>query len=160
MSEEPGVGARHGKVLIPRHDSENGWIHEAYTPDAARRLVHEILDAVTEAEHQEAQIRYACADGHQWDGGFNSIVGDKHTIYHCTRDGCEASKDEPGWLPFEPKQHHVQFTPTPRDCTGPGCLYCADEATAAMYRKVIDEGLANFGVSKLGVAFTPREEKP
>lgn len=133
MSDEPEVRAHLGNVLLPRHDSQDGWTDEAYTPDAARRLAQELNTAAQEAYLQQAAIRAACADGHAWDDGFNSVVGDKHTVYCCTREGCEATKDEPGWLPFEPKQHHVRFSPSPRDCTGPGCGYCADEATAQMF---------------------------
>jgi hypothetical protein len=132
--DEPDIRAHLGKVLLPRYDSENGWVDETYTPDAARRLIRQLIAAINIAEHQVVAIRAACADGHLWDDGFNSIFGERHTVYHCTRDGCEATKDEPGWLPFEPKLHHVPFAPTPRDCTGPGCSYCSDEAMAAAFR--------------------------
>ncbi len=123
--------AKHGKVHIPAAwDSE---FSVGYTPDEARRLARALLHTAFEAEHQQARINYECRNGHTWNAGANVECDKaKSTVYHCTKDSCHGRREEPGWLPFEPKQHVVPYSPKLWDCTGPGCELCADEATADM----------------------------
>lgn len=151
-THEPQAIARNGNIII------TGWDAE-YTPEAASELVGDIAIALKEARRQLAAIVEACAQGHTWNGGYNSPVGDKHTVYHCTREGCQGRKEEPGWLPFEPKQHIVPFSPTLRDCTGPGCDHCADEAFGDQLRRSLtDIGAVEFIGEALGGP--PRSDQP
>lgn len=130
MSDEFEIIARNGNVCIPTRDSDGDRSLDEYTPEAARALAIELIERAAEAECQRAAIAVACAQGHTWNSGYNSTVGDKTTVYHCTREGCQGRKEEPGWLPFEPKQHIVPYSPKLWDCTGPGCQHCENEAFA------------------------------
>lgn len=129
MSE---ITAKNGKVIMTGDEFD-----DELPPSEARNYAQRIRAAADEAEAQLATIAQACADGHQWGEGTNGWRKDpKTTNYWCTREGCEGHKEEPGWLPFPPKQHHVAFSTTSRDCTGPGCHYCAEEADAAHMRAI------------------------
>lgn len=143
-THEPQAIARNGNVIV------TGWDAE-YTPEAALAFIGDLAIAYREALRQLAAIIEACAQGHTWNSGYNSPVGDKHTVYHCTREGCQGRNEEPGWLPFEPKQHIVPFSPTLRDCTGPGCEHCADEAFGDQMRcSLADIGAVEFVGETLG----------
>ena len=88
MSDDPGVRAHLGKVLLPYHDREDRWTDDTYTPEAARALAAELLTLADEADRQQAEIAAACADGHDWDDGYNLTWGERVTRYHCQRAGC------------------------------------------------------------------------
>lgn len=143
-TEELQVHARLGLVRIPNNCCEN-WLE--YTPEAARALIGDIAIAHKEALRQLAAIVEACAQGHAWNTGYNSPVGDKHTVYHCTREGCDGRKEEPGWLPFEPKQHVVPYSSKLWDCTGPGCEHCGNESVADHFRNVLTAAIPHLGVA-------------
>lgn len=125
---EPQAIAKNGNVII------TGWDAE-YTVEAASAFIGDIAIAIKEARRQLAAIVEACAQGHDWGDGRNRSWGEKVTAYDCQRPGCTWSKTEPGWLPFEPKQHVVPFASKLLDCTGPGCDHCADEAFGDQLRK-------------------------
>ncbi len=142
--------AKHGKVYIPAEwDSE---FSVGYTIDEALALIGSLKNATREAADQFRAIEAACTEGHAWGDGFNSAFGgEKETVYHCTREGCEERRIDPGWLPFEPKQHVVPYSSKLWDCTGPGCEWCADES----YADLIDRALkqASNCLPYLGEAF-------
>lgn len=120
---EPQAIAKNGNVII------TGWDAE-YTVEAASAFIGDIAIAIKEARRQLAAIAEACAEGHLWGDGRNRSWGEKVTAYDCQRPGCTWSKTEPGWLPFEPKQHVVPFASKLLDCTGPGCEWCGNESWA------------------------------
>lgn len=157
--DDPQVHAHLGLVRIPNNCCEN-WVE--YTPEAAVKLIGSIALAWRTARRQLDLIAHACADGHAWNSGYNSTFGgEKETVYRCTREGCEERKIEPGWLPFEPKQHLVPYSSKLWDCTGPGCHHCDDEATAAIFQrhlsatveKLNDEFLPMLGDTAAGLEF-------
>ncbi len=145
--EEPQVHAHLGVIRIPSRPCCEGREWDEYTPEAASELAGDIAIAIKDARRQLAAIVEACANGHDWSSGYNSTFGDKTTVYSCTREGCEGRKEEPGWLPFEPKQHLVPFRATLADCTGPGCEHCDNESLADHMRRYLVDALPDVGVA-------------
>lgn len=141
---EPQAVAKNGNVII------TGWDAE-YTVEAASAFIGDIAIAIKEARRQLAAIAEACAQGHLWGDGRNRSWGEKVTAYDCQRPGCTWSKTEPGWLPFEPKQHVVPFASKLLDCTGPGCEWCGNETIGDHIRNVLAAGIPHVGVALGGL---------
>ncbi|GIH07397.1 hypothetical protein Rhe02_54640 [Rhizocola hellebori] len=141
MNDDPQVHAHLGLVRIPAGSCCEGQRWEEYTPDTARALAVELILHASIADNQLAEIAAACAQGHDWGNGWNTThLGEKITTYACNREGCDGRRHDPGWLPFEPKQHLVPYSPKLWDCTGPGCEWCGNESFAAAFRKVMADG--------------------
>lgn len=147
-SEDPQVHAHLGLVRIPAGSCCEGQRWEEYTPEAAIKLISDILLARLEAEYQLRAIAKACAEGHAWTDGWNHVMdGDKVTMRSCTREGCDGRRIDPGWLPFEPKQHLVPYSSKLWDCTGPGCEWCGNESIADHFRNVLTAAIPHLGVA-------------
>jgi hypothetical protein len=161
-TDDPQVHAHLGLVRIPAGSCCEGQRWEEYTVEAARELIADLVIAKEDARQQRKAIEEACAQGHDWTDGWNHIMdGDKVTMRSCTRDGCEGRRIDPGWLPFEPKQHLVPYSSKLWDCTGPGCHYCVDESFADAFnrnltsavKKLNDEFLPLLGDKAAGLEF-------
>jgi hypothetical protein len=164
MTEQPQAYAKHGKILITvGYASRDGDLDaEEFTPEAASKLTVAISVAIRDARDQLRAIEEACANGHQWGDGWNTThLAEKITTYACTREGCDGRRIDPGWLPFEPKQHIIPGYRHLVDCTGPGCHHCDEESFADAFhrclasatKKLNEEFLPLLGAGAAGLAF-------
>lgn len=139
------VRAEDGKVW----DGDGHWTDL----DACHNYAVALMAAVQVAIKQREDIVHACAQGHVWSAGINTMRGDDKAIFRtCVRPGCEADDEQIGeWLPFEPKDHGTWYTldnkaVTPA-CTGPGCSYCMSEQAYQIPNIQIDRGGIRFPIS-------------
>lgn len=113
--------AKDGNVYI----SEESEAHDGTDNlDQLAQYAHDIFTAISQAKTQRVEIEAKCADGHEWGDPTNNWHPEHpETMWYCAQPGCRGQKSEPGWLPFEPKQHPNNIW-NRGQCTGPGCYTC------------------------------------